>query len=400
MLKIKEQPSILMIIERFSPIIGGAEAQCFQLSSGFFKRGIKVTVVTKRWFDNLKKKEIFKPGFKVFRIGKPGSGRFNDYISGFFLTIFLVKNFKAFDVFYINGGLANVFGSTTILLGKILGKKIIAKVETPGELFFSGPKALSPKRFVHPLIKLRLAIAKRADFFIAQTPEIKNQLLELKIGEKRIKSITNSVDTDFFSPLKSESEKIALRKKWSLPWQKVIVVFCGRLAKRKGLTYLLNAWHREGFKNAVLLIIGSGENQPDSIELQLKKTIEEKKTKTIYFLGLKEKEQVRELLRASDVFVYPSIHPEGTALSVLEAMAVGLPVVTSDVGGLKDVVEDNRDGFLFPAKNVKALGNVLTKLIYKAELRKDFGRNGRDKVSHNYSTKKIVDDYLKFFNSF
>lgn len=400
MSKIKEQPSILMIIERFSPIIGGAEAQCFQLSSGFFKRGIKVTVVTKRWFDSLSREETFEPGFKVFRVGKPGSGRFNDYISGFFLTIFLVKNFKAFDVFYINGGLANVFGSTAILLGKILGKKIIAKVETPGELFFSGPKALSPKRFVHPLIKLRLAIAKRADFFIAQTPEIKNQLLELKIGEKRIKSITNSVDTDFFSPLKSESEKIVLRKKWSLPWQKVIVVFCGRLAKRKGLIDLLNAWYKEEFKNAVLLIIGSGENQPDSIESQLKKTIKEQKAKTIYLLGSKGKEQVRELLRASDVFIYPSIHPEGTALSVLEAMAVGLPVVTSDVGGLKDVVKDGRDGFLFPAKNVKALGNVLTKLIYEAKLRKDFGKNGRDKVSHNYSTKKIVDDYLKFFNSF
>lgn len=400
MSKIKEQPSILMVIERFSPIIGGAEAQCLQLSSGFFKRGIKVTVVTKRWFDNLKKKEIFEPGFKVFRIGKPGSGRFNDYISGFFLTIFLVKNLKAFDVFYINGGLANVFGSTAILLGKILGKKIIAKVETPGELFFSGPKALSPKRFVHPLIKLRLVIAKRADFFIAQTPEIKNQLLELKIGEKRIKSITNSVDTDFFSPLKSESGKIALRKKWSLPWQKVIVVFCGRLAKRKGLIDLLNAWYKEEFKNAVLLIVGSGENQPDSVESQLKKTIREQEAKTIYLFGSKGKEQVRELLRASDVFVYPSIHPEGTALSVLEAMAVGLPVVTSDVGGLKDVVKDGKDGFLFPAKNIKALSNVLTKLIYEVELRKDFGKNGRDKVSRNYSTKKIVDDYLKFFDSF
>jgi len=389
-----------MVIERFSPIIGGAETQCFQLSSGFFKKGIKVAVVTKRWFENLNKEETFEPGFKVFRIGKPGFSRLNDYSSSFSLVLFLVKNFRAFDIFYINGGLANIFGSTAILWGKILGKKVIAKVETPGELFFSGPKALSPKKFVHPLIKLRLAIAKKADFFIAQTLEIKEQLLELKIEEKRIKFITNSVDTDFFSPPKSENEKIALRKKWSLPWQKVIVVFCGRLARRKGLTYLLDAWHRKGFKKAVLILVGSGENQPDSVESQLKKTIEEQKIKTIYFLGSKKREEVKELLKASDIFIYPSIHPEGTALSVLEAMAVGLPIAASDIGGLKDVVKNGKDGFLFPSKNIKALGDVLAKLIDKAELRKDFGKNGRNKVLLNYSTEKIIDNYLKFFNSF
>jgi len=399
MAKIKKQSSVLMVIERFSPIIGGAETQCFQLSSGFFKKGIKVTVVTKRWFESLNKEETFKPGFKVFRIGKPGFSRLNDYCSGFSLTIFLVKNFRAFDIFYINGGLANIFGSTAILLGKILGKKIIAKVETPGELFFSGPKALSPKKFVHPLIKLRLDIAKKTDFFIAQTLEIKEQLLELKIKEKRIRFITNSVDTDFFDPPKSENEKIALRKKWFLPEKKIVVIFCGRLAKRKGLVYLLDAWYKERFEKAVLILVGSGENQSDSVESQLKKTIEERKIKTVYFLGSKKREEVEELLKASDIFVYPSIHPEGTALSVLEAMAVGLPIIVSDIGGLEDVVENDKDGFLFPPKNIKALGSVLTKLIDKAELRNDFGENGRNKVLCNYSTEKIVDDYLKFFDS-
>lgn len=398
--KIKKQPSILMVIERFSPIIGGAETQCLQISEAMIKKGLDVSVVTKRWFVYLKKKEVFGSGLTVFRIGIPKGGRFSDYFSGLSLLGFLIRNLKKFDIFYINGGLANIFGSTAILWGKILGRKVVAKLETPGELFFSGAKALSPKKFVHPLIRARLAIAKKADFFIAQTPEIKEQLLELKIKEKRIKFITNSVDTDFFSLSKSESEKIALRKKWSLPLQKVIVVFCGRLAKRKGLTFLLDVWHKKGFKKAVLILVGSGENQPDSIESQLKKIIEEQKIKTVCFLGSKKREEVKELLKASDIFIYPSIHPEGTALSVLEAMAVGLPVVASDIGGLKDIVKNGQDGFLFPAKNIKALGNVLTKLIDRAELRKDFGRNGRDKVFHNYSTEKIVDNYLKFFNSF
>jgi glycosyltransferase involved in cell wall biosynthesis len=230
----KKRRSVLMVIERFFPLTGGAETQCFQLSAAFVISGVKVSIVTKRWLKEFAKKKFFKEGFWVFRVGKPGSGRFYDYYAGFSLAVFILKNRKLFDVFYINGGLANVFGSTAIFLGKLLGKKVVAKIETPGELFFSGPNSLSPKRYVHPLIKARLKIVKMADIFISQTRETRKQLLEFGIKEEKIREITNSVDVNFFRPPVSLRERNRLRKKWKVPFDKVVVLFCGRLVKRKG----------------------------------------------------------------------------------------------------------------------------------------------------------------------
>lgn len=388
--------SVLMVIERFFPLVGGAETQCFQLSSALVKKGIKVVVVTKKWIRETPKEEISQNNFRIVRLGLPGGGRLRDYWAGFSLAFFILRSARSFNLFYINGGLANIFGSTAILLGKIFGKKVIAKVETPGELFFSGPEALVNKSFVHPLIKIRLFFAKKADIFIAQTPKIKRQLLKFGVREERIEMITNSVDTEFFRP-PSLKEKSHLRKKWGLPLNRVIVMFCGRLVKRKGLKYVLDAWGKGLSSKACLVIVGSGENQPDSVEFVLKRQVKDRRLENVIFLGSKNREEVAELLKTADIFIYPSIHPEGTALSVLEAMATGLAVVVSNIGGLNDVVTDREDGLLFPPNNSNAIEKTLLGLINNQEERERLGKKARKKVKEEYSVDRVVKDYIRLF---
>ncbi|MCL5091047.1 MAG: glycosyltransferase family 4 protein [Patescibacteria group bacterium] len=389
--------SILMVIERFAPIVGGAETQCRELSEEFTRQKAKVTVVTKRWQKKLLASEVFPPGFVVKRLGT-GFGRLADYWSGLSLAFYLLGNFKKFDIFYINGGLANIFGSTATMMGKIFGKKVVSKVETPGELFFSGDKALSAKKYVHLLIKTRLALALKADFFVAQTPEIKEELISLRIKEARIKSFTNSVDDSIFFPI-NPKQKAVFRKKYPFPQYKFWMTFCGRLVRRKGLLVLLDAWKMAGVeKKAILIIVGSGEGQPDSVEREVKEKVKQEKIANVYFLGTKGREEVAKLLQASDIFVYPSIHPEGTALSVLEAMACSYPVVVSDLGGLKDVVSDGVEGLLVPAGQVEPLAFALNKLIKNTEQGKLMGKNGLLKIKENYLVEKNVSRYLAFFN--
>ncbi|HUV72383.1 MAG TPA: glycosyltransferase family 4 protein [Clostridia bacterium] len=389
------KPSVLMVIERFFPLSGGAETQSYQLSSGLLRNGLTVDIVTKKWRNDISEKETFKEGFRVFRIGPAGLGKVGEYLVGLRLAAFLFINFKHWNTYYINGGLVNIFGSTAILVGKVLGKKVISKVETPGELFFTGPAALSPKRFVHPLIKLRLLVVKLSSLFIAQTPQVKKELLDFGIGQLKIKSFTNSVDTSFFRPVKSLTEKKQIREKYGLPIERVIVSFCGRLVERKGLTFLLKAWSKIETKKAILVLIGSGRDQSDSVEDKLRSMVKENKIRNVRFLGAQTRERVADMLKVSDIFVYPSIHPEGTALSVLEAMSCGVPVVVSNIGGLNDVVTNGKNGLTVPAGNSDKLGETLLELIANSQKYREIGQAGRRTVIGRYSTEKLVKEYQK-----
>jgi len=103
---------------------------------------------------------------------------------------------------------------------------------------------------------------------------------------------------------------------------------------------------------------------------------------------------VAKILKASDLFVYPSIHPEGTALSVLEAMSSGLAVIVSDIGGLSDVVADNNEGLLVPPGNSKLLSQAITKLLDDKRSRRRMGEVGRKTILDKYTVKIIAQKYL------
>ncbi|MBM3209526.1 glycosyltransferase family 4 protein [Candidatus Shapirobacteria bacterium] len=394
--------SVVMVIERFWPLIGGSETQCSQLSEGLISGGARVLVVTKRWEEDFPKEEDLKQGFKVIRLGIPGRGRLIDYFAGVHLLAWLLRNHRLYNLIYVNGGLANTFGSTAILMGKLLSKWVVGKVATPGELFFSGPRALSPKRFVHPLIKLRLLIAKRADYYTAHTQEVEDELLGLGIEKPRIRKFTNSVDEKIFKPPISTKVKMDLRRKLDIPLNKTVVIYCGRLVKRKGLAFLLEAWKRiiqEKGDNVVLLILGSGRNQPDSVESELRGIVEKEGLKQVYFLGEKGKLTVAKFLRAADIFVYPSIHPEGTALSILEAMSSGLAVLGTRVGGIEALIENKKDGILVEKESPEALFLGLNYLLNNPDKRIKFGEKAREKILKSYSSSKITADFYHFFQS-
>lgn len=395
-----KKPRVLIVIERFYPLIGGAEVQCLQIGGRLKKKGYRIEIVTKRWRREFSKKEILEGGLPINRVGFLGFNRLADYLSGLALFIFLLRNRNNFDLFFVDSGIANVFASTAIMAGKMLGKKIVAKFETPGELTFSGEKALSSKKFVHPLIKFRLLVAKKADYYLAQTEDMRSELVSFGIENKKIKSFPNSVDENIFSPLGSEEDKEKLKKQLNLPGDKKLVFFCGRLVKRKGLIFLLNSWATISKKidNAVLVLIGSGKNQPDSVEKELLKMAEKPSLKDkIIFLGEKNREEVAVYLKTADIFVYPSIHPEGRAVSVLEAMSTEVPVIVTNIGGLKEIVTDGFSGYLVEVNDLKNFSFRLEKLINDKKLRTLFGKEGRKEVIKNYSLEKSAEDIDNYF---
>jgi glycosyltransferase involved in cell wall biosynthesis len=112
------------------------------------------------------------------------------------------------------------------------------------------------------------------------------------------------------------------------------------------------------------------------------------------FRWLGYRDDIRELLAVSDVAVLPSYYPEGIPRSLLEAMALGKPIVTTDTPGCKEVVEEGRNGHLVPARDGQALAQAIDGLLCDGLRRERFGRYSRKKVEAEFDESKVIDGVI------
>ncbi len=114
----------------------------------------------------------------------------------------------------------------------------------------------------------------------------------------------------------------------------------------------------------------------------------------IEYLG--ETTDVRPFICKSDCIVLPSYYREGIPRSLLEAMAMGKPIITADSVGCREVIGNDKNGFLVPVKNSKELADSMIKMIQIGEeKRKEMGKYGREKVLREFDERKVIDIYLK-----
>jgi len=124
-------------------------------------------------------------------------------------------------------------------------------------------------------------------------------------------------------------------------------IFVGRLTQEKGIMTLIEAWKKLEDKELALLVVGEGE---------LLKTLEEKSFGyPIKFLGKKTHEETLGLIRRSQFLVFPSEWYEGSPMVLIEALALGVPIIASDIGGIPEIVKDGFNGLLFKPGNVDDL---------------------------------------------
>jgi glycosyltransferase involved in cell wall biosynthesis len=115
----------------------------------------------------------------------------------------------------------------------------------------------------------------------------------------------------------------------------------------------------------------------------------------IEFLGFRE--DIPKLIQAMDIFVLPSLS-EGHPLALLEAMASEKPVVATDVGGLREVVEDGKAGILVPPKDPRALADKIMMLIKNKELAQEMAISGRTRVVKVFDIKNTAKKYMDTYN--
>ena len=198
------------------------------------------------------------------------------------------------------------------------------------------------------------------------------------------KIIPNGIDVDHFT-------------KQCEPWPeyrdgKTNILFVGRLEKRKGLKYLLEAYGRLKWEHPDirLLVVGPGQPDRDSVRLMGACSLED-----VVFAGKVSYDDLARYYATADIFCSPATGSESFGIVLVEAMAAGKPVIASDIEGYRCIVQDGQQGLLVPRKDAAALANSLARLIENPELARRLAANGRQAVEQ-YRWQAVaaqVEDY-------
>jgi len=166
----------------------------------------------------------------------------------------------------------------------------------------------------------------------------------------------------------------------------IVIAVVASLTANKGHDILFAAFQGvfRGRPSTRLLIIGDGplREQLETAVRQL--SIDQ----AVVFTGIRQ--DIFRLLQTADIFVLPSRDREGLGIAIIEAMATGLPVVGTDLGGIPEVIEDGENGFLVSPGNSGQLAEALKKLIDDREMRKDMGYRGRKRFEEKFTLQRMI----------
>jgi sugar transferase (PEP-CTERM/EpsH1 system associated) len=238
---------------------------------------------------------------------------------------------------------------------------------------------------------MRRVLSFAVSRYVAVSEDIRKWLIEcVGVKDSKVVKILNGVNTEKFQPGVDQKT----REQLGFPKDGITIGTVGRLDPIKDQRLLLEAFSvvSRTRKDLMLIIVGDGperqnlESYRDSLHCRDR----------IRFLG--ERDDVERVLRVLDIFVLPSKN-EGTSNTTLEAMATGLPVIATAVGGNPELVLQNRTGLLFPAGDLKCLIEALNFYLRDQGHRYDHGLNGRKEVEQRFSLGVMVSNYEELYKS-
>ena len=201
---------------------------------------------------------------------------------------------------------------------------------------------------------------------------------------KKISKIYSGIETDKFAPV-IETQKRANRRTWNIPADAFVIGIVSKLWEGKGHATLI-----EGFSLAAsavpgcrLVIVGEGPLRPELENLARRKGVEDK----VVLTGFQR--EVAQMISMFDLAVLPSFF-EGMGRVLLEAMAMGIPVIGSDVGGIPDLVRQGKEGLLISPGDPLALAEAIRAVASNPQMAKKMGDAGKKRVSEQFSARDMV----------
>ena len=387
---------ICLLTETFHPVTGGGETQARALAENLIARGDSVELITRRSDAALPAQEQVG-SIPVHRVGPAGRGHLRKWGLVCTALFALVRLRRRYDLVLVCG--YRVLGIPAMLVSLASRKPCVLKADSQGELsgrFFDPGLArfgLRHDRFpVSALVWLRNLLLRRAARFVAISGVIEQECRAGGIPPEQIVRIPNSVDVSLFRPLDAAGRS-ALRDQLGLPHARRIAVFTGRLVRSKGLPTLLRAWRQVSAQrpDALLLLVGAGGLDMHNCEAELRDYVREHGLESsVRFAGAVN--NVHEYLQASDLFVFPS-EREAFGISVIEAMACALPVVSTAVDGIRDVIRPGIDATVVPPRDEAALAAALVRALALDEEIVSMAAAGRARARAEFSSDSVVEAY-------
>jgi glycosyltransferase involved in cell wall biosynthesis len=208
---------------------------------------------------------------------------------------------------------------------------------------------------------------------------------------------SNGIDTSFFNPenFSKEQNKI-LRKELALAEEDVVFIFVGRLVGDKGINELVAAFDTltKRFQNIKLLLVGAFESDLDPLNNQTLKMIDG--NSAILSAGFQQ--DVRPYFAIADALVFPS-YREGFPNVVLQAGAMGLPSIVSDINGCNEIIKEEENGLIISVKDSEAIYKAMKRVLEDSVLKNKLQNNARNMITELYEQKVVWNALLKEYKS-
>lgn len=283
--------------------------------------------------------------------------------------------------------------NTFILSGAVIGTlawkknqygKLFVTVNNP--VLYDGVSLAG--RLLYP--RLYRYISKYASAFLVKSDTVRDEVEKVICGKKPVLSIKNGVD---FSIFNKDALYNNFKKELGVGEKEIVIGNVAVLNERKGQQYLIEAVAKLRDRYPLHLII-AGEG-PFRQELE-QRVSQLNASNYVHFLG--RRSDVNTVLANCDVFVLPSLH-EGLPNSLMEAMAMGLPCVATDVGGVRQLIADGENGIVIEPKSSEAIALSIEKLLGDVKMMETYGREAYNFIYAGFKQEAVAKELVEIYQT-
>jgi glycosyltransferase involved in cell wall biosynthesis len=372
---------VCLVNALFHPFSGGIEKHMYELSRELVRLGVDVTVVTGRINDLPKREDmdgvdvrrvpckavrvplLYPPPLVLSPLFYFHLGRLDEELN--FDLIHLHNRF------FIDFNLASAYA-------RIKNKPFVMTAHNPRPKHVASAAGALGVAYDWLIGRWPFILADRV---IAVSEWTKQDIAKYGVDRSKIETIHNGINVESYRPRAGGSA----REKYGVRGN--MLLFVGRMVPQKGVSYLLEAMPRvlRRHPGTKLVLVGRG-SLCDGLRRHAAKLGLDG---SAVFSGFVDEDELKDAYGACDLFVLPStVEPFG--IVVAEAMASGKPVVCTDSGGVREIVDDGASGFVVPPRSPEALADKINALLSDARLRADMGLKGREAAERRFDWKLIA----------
>lgn len=394
---------VAILSANYLPLLGGAEVFVQKLGLYLLKQGHDVDIITLKNREDLSNFEIID-GINVYRASYSkirGISFFSAIVSLYRVLSKLDKE-KNYDIVHSVGEaptcqsgalfkrLKNKPHLITIQGGYIARREYLNAIKKREFIDETVLKEIGKNRFGDSILEILIKGAfKNTDALHAISNVIAKESQQL--GAKNIKVIPNGVDEDMININLKEKKRLEL----GIPIDKKIIISLSRLTPRKGFRYVITAYSKiiERYPNSILIIIGDGCKKRELQNLTKELGIESH----VEFKGFIPHNKIIEILPIADVFALTPIY-EGLGIVYIESLACEVPVVSTPVGGIPDIIQNGYNGILVPFGDVEKLGSAISHLLSDDNMHTKYQKNGVKTVKKKFLWNNIFSEIEKIYS--